>query len=288
MTASRVLFVAPGPIETWASSRLRGLWPARHIPGAQIVNIQDRIIPDAGVYIWIKKTTPDYLERPGVHVWDICDPVHWFQPRESDYIADHVAAVVASNEGLAADFESWSGVVTRVIPDRLDLGHYPLKRGHQDGQPVKLIWFGAAQNRVALFSAVPALERLKAHGADFTLTICDDAPDWHWSYQTSFPVEYERWELGGENAIISRHDIAILPPYPGEWGKVKSNNKHLTAWACGLAVWDGADYYSLQSLAMIADLRREQAELGLARVKARYDVKQSAAEWQRLIAELMG
>jgi glycosyltransferase involved in cell wall biosynthesis len=282
----RVLFVAPGPIDAWASSRLRGLWPAKHIPGAQIVDITQGIIPEADVYVWIKKTHPQYLARPGVHIWDVCDPVWWFQPKEAAQIAFGVNAVVASNQGLAEDFQGWSGRPCKVIPDRLDLTHYPVRRKHGDARPVRLIWFGASQNRVALFGAVPTLERAKANGMDIELTIYDDRPDAQWSMSTEFPVYYTHWELSKENEVIAGHDIAVLPQYPGAWGAVKSNNKTLTAWACGLPVWNGVDYNALAALATSAQERQGKADLGYEAVKMLYDVKESGQEWRRLIERL--
>lgn len=282
----RILFVAPGPIDKWASSRIRGLWIARHIHGAQIVNIQDGIVPDADVYIWIKKTSPELLERPGIHFWDVCDPIWWFQPIEAAEIASRVSAVVASNSGLAEDFIRWRGGSTPcyTIADRVDLEYYKRQRQHaENSKPLRLIWFGASQNRVSLFGALPTLERLKANGVDFVLTVLDDRPDAKISFQVSFPIIYTQWDLTAENEVLSSHDIAVLPPYPGEWGAVKSNNKHLSAWASGLAVWDGRDYDGLRRLVIFAEARAEQSEMMHTVVKHQYNVVQSAREWIGLI-----
>jgi hypothetical protein len=74
-----------------------------------------------------------------------------------------------------------------------------------------------------------------------------------------------------------------LPPYPGAWGRVKSNNKALTAWACGLPVSDAQDYKALFALATIAANRERAADLGYKLLCKDYLVEQSAREWMELL-----
>jgi hypothetical protein len=176
--------------------------------------------------------------------WDVCDPMWWWDPKESDAICALVDGVVTSNNNLEIDLERCldDEVRTYTIPDRLEVEHFPLKREHSDLSPVRLIWYGIASNRVSLYAALANLERLAANGHRIELTIFDDHPEAEWCVTDAFAIYHTRWSLEKENAVIASHDIALLPPYPGPWGKVKSNNKTLTAWACGLPVWDGLDY----------------------------------------------
>ena len=76
--------------------------------------------------------------------------------------------------------------------------------------------------------------------------------------------------------------MALLPPFPGDWGKVKSDNKMLTAWACGLPISTG-EYYELRNLLLEPELREaaknNNNQLALA---SDFDVKHSAGEWRVL------
>lgn len=275
-----VCFVLPGPPK-WASSRLRAIWPARYIPGAIVHHGPG--IPEAANYVWVKSADAGFIRaHPNArHYWDVCDPSWWWSPAECREIAAQMHGVVASCDALAGDFIAWSGCTCNVIPDRLELEHYPLRREHAYAQPVRFIWYGAQQNRVSLFGGLANLERLAANGVPVELTIFDDGTGgWQDEY---FPIYHADWSLAAENRVIAAHDIAILPPYPGPWGRVKSNNKYLTAWACGLPSTDGLDYDALYRLATESALRQHAADLGYKTVCAEYDVQDSAAEWRRLL-----
>ena len=256
----KTLFITAGD-ETFASSRIRAYWPAKYMDGAGVIPADKLVkLPSDVENIILQKVVLPYqviceLGLAGIKVfWDICDPVNWFSPDEAKQIAGHVSAVVCSNEGLAQDFRDWCSnwpirVPVYTIPDRIEQEAYPIKRQHHDVDPVRFIWFGFSQNRPALYGALANLERLQANGHSISLTVFDDNPPNSWRLPVSFPVHYETWSLYKENEVIAGHDIALLPPYPGPWGKVKSNNKHLTARACGIPVSRGTDYeYMLELL----------------------------------------
>ena len=136
---------------------------------------------------------------------------------------------------------------------------------------------------MAIFGALANLERLAANGHSIALTIYDDQPQNRWTFTDSFPVYYTQWRLDQENEVIASHDIALLPPYPGPWGKVKSNNKELTAWACGLPATDGQDYVEMCDLVALSSKRQIEADRGYEEVKAAYTVDKSADEWKELL-----
>lgn len=309
------LFISPGPVSV-ASTRMRAVWVAKHMPGAGVVPIGelknfapapkgshlDRERPvnsgelrkitglfDYDAYIFIKTADLELIRafrEQGKRVyWDVCDPAWWFAPQDCREVADLVDGVVASNERLAADFQSWygPGKVVLSIPDRLEMDHFPLQRFQEYTDTVRLIWFGGAQNRVALFAALVNLERLVANGYRISLTICDDQPEQQWTITDALTFYYTRWSLAHENEILASHDIALLPPYPGPWGKVKSNNKYLTAWASGLAVSDGQDYETLESLVSSSVLRAENAAHGYEELISCYTADQSAAQWLEVL-----
>lgn len=280
----RTLFIAAGPLE-WGSSRMRAWWVAE-VMGADCVQHGQPITPDYDAHIWQKSVNLKTIKAlpDARHYWDVCDPSWWWQPDECGEIAAHMTAVVASSKALADDFNEWYGRdIAICIPDRLKLSHFHTQRQHADVTPVRLIWFGVAVNRIALLSAMPFLERLVANGNKIELTIMDDRPEHPLQWTKAFPIYHTKWELDREVETLASHDIALLPPYPGAWGRVKSINKTLTAWACGLSVWDGLEYRSGAGL-MERTNRELQTRGGQRTVKEMYTVDKSAAEWEALLS----
>lgn len=285
-----VAFVAAGD-RTWGSSRMRAWWVAERM-GAECVRSGEKL-PEADAYVFqkaIDAQTGEKLRRAGKRVWwDVCDPSWWFQPQECADIVQHIDGVVASNEGLLKDFLRWISDVdidheiqAHVIPDRLDIGHFPRWRVHHDAHPVRLIWFGVAVNRVALHAAIPTLERLACNGYDFALTILDNEPNRPWRLSERFDTYHLQWTLARENEVLASHDIALLPPYPGKWGQVKSNNKTITAYASGLPVTQGIEYQELEQL-LNWRTRQQAGQNGREVAAKHYDVSQSARDWEAIL-----
>jgi len=282
-----VLFITVGG-ESWASARIRGYWPARCMD-ARVVTTEEGgknglDLEGVDVVIWQKTASIELIQStPNIrHFWDVCDPVWWWAPEASAEVAQAVEGIVASSTALAEEFSEWSGLPCNVIPDRLELSHFSALREHHDSAPTRLIWFGLYGNRPALFGALANLERLAANGRDIELTICDERPELPLNITKFFPVYHVRWELEQENAIIAAHDIAILPPYPGSWGRVKSNNRILTAWACGIPATDCESYKEMVML-MDPETRARLGADGRKWVEEDYNVEQSAREWERLL-----
>ena len=275
----RTLFIAAGPIE-WASARIRCYWPAAYMADTKVIPSdiynRTRTLPEADNYIWQKQVDLEAVKQTDArHIYDTCDPMHWFSPMPMTQIFANMDLVIASNEGLASDLEGWHDNVL-CIPDRLEPTHYPIKAAHWPKDVIRFVWFGIATNRVALHAGLAGLERLSANGYRIELTLVDERPSTVFGIAVGFPITYMKWELHTENELISRHDIALLPPYPGPWGKVKSDNKKLTAWACGLPVWDGMDYEEGKKLV-------EDAEYRIASIGEVPHVKESATEWEQLL-----
>lgn len=284
---AKTLFISPGPFK-WASTRLRAAWITPHLEDSAWIPIDQvnlEIINQFDNLVWVKKideamidATPDKS-----HYWDLCDPVHWWYPDEARYMVGKAKALVASNQGLAEDLAQWCGQPVKCITDRLDVSHFDLMHSHDNNTPQRFIWFGASQNRIGLMSAWVLLERLACNGVQFELTIMDDQPGQAIGSQF-FPVYHVNYNYGQEVRIIASHSLAILPPYPGRWGDVKSNNRALTAWACGAAVWDNPhDYDQLFELATRATLRETQAKAGRWKVTDLFNVERSAAEWRKVL-----
>lgn len=284
-----VLFVTAGP-RSWASSRMRGYWIAECM-GADVVTWNEVItegeILDTDIYIFQKFTTPEmvaHLTSIGKRVyWDVCDPSWWFQPEAAREIADRVTGIVAATGELAADLRKWSGRTPVVIPDCLRMEHFTVKREHAQVETPRFIWYGIAANRIGLLSARTFLERLAANGHQFEVTIFDERPDIKaQEVEGLCPVNYIKWSMDTENEVIAAHDIALVPLYPGPWGRVKSNNRQLTAFACGLPVTTADDYEELEALVMSASERQAAAKRG-ERLLAAYTIDRAARAWQEVI-----
>jgi len=288
----KTLFVAAGPY-SWGSSRMRCYWPARCLDGAEVATFSEferwaKYANQADAFIWQKNFSAEYKNwYPNAqHYWDVCDPAWWWEPDACREVVDVVAGVVASSPALAEDFNEWYGSEKAVcIPDRLDLEHFPIQRQHTDVSPVRFIWYGVAVNRIAIMAQLANLERLVANGHKIELTIFDDRPDHRFIGTDAFPVYHVAWSVERENEVIAAHDIALLPPYPGPWGDVKSNNKRLTAWACGLPVVDEQDYRAVAGLVASIDDRKMISEIVQANLKESWTVDRSAREWQGLLCK---
>ena len=95
---TRTCFVAAGPLE-WGSSRMRAYWPAEAM-GADVVRIGQRQghlwerYPAADVYVWQKAVDLEFIHgSTALHIWDVCDPFHWFDPATSRQVAEAVKQV---------------------------------------------------------------------------------------------------------------------------------------------------------------------------------------------------
>jgi hypothetical protein len=268
----KVLFVTPGPIE-WATSRFRAHWLQPYFEDSKIMLYEGLMAMDMDVrtpvitehiqpthVVWLKQCDPrtvKILKKDFgiVSIWDVTDPMWWFSPEPSWEINKAVDGVITSSRGLAEDYGIWCGRSATPIDDHMNLEHYGNPRPPHEGVATKLIWYGHSNNRMTLFGVMTSLSRLIANGYKFSLTIMDDRGD---EVKFFHGVTRLKFDLKREAEILKEHDIAILPPYPGDWGKVKSNNKQLTAYACGLAVTTGLSYTRLRDLVKLPDKRNAQ------------------------------
>lgn len=288
----KTLFIAAGPL-SWASSRYRAWWTAEALQKmgyeADCQQYQNVIAaPEAfrgyDNYIWQKNFGMEALGiLGGRHYYDACDPSWWWIPDEIRQIAARATAVVCSSEALTADFVNWvgKGWTARHIPDRFKMEHFTRQKSHEDTTPVRFIWFGIAVNRIALYGALANLERLVANGHEIELTICDDRPDAVFQGTNAFPIYHTRWTLESEVEVVTNHDIAILPPYPGPWGKVKSSNKKDLAHLCNLPVWDGEIYELGRRLVSEFEYRRQCGSYKYHDLS----IDNSARDWLRVFEE---
>lgn len=292
---TRVLFLTIGD-RTWASSRYRSYWPADIWSDADAMQWRPgQAIPDSyDVYVWMKTGDPATMAKLAskgrTNIVEVCDPNWWFEPAAARAVFDQAQALVAATEPAGVDALAWYGsnLPLYVVPDRLTLAHYPLQRQHQKTPVIRFVWFGVSANRSALFAAVAYLDRLAAAGYQFTLTICDNSPEQRWQLSDRWPIANIPWSLEHENAILASHDVALLPPYPGPWGKLKTNNKWLTAWASGLPVADCQDWAYLELLTGNAQARQDAAAAGYDELTKRYQTRHTVEQWRTIIDDILG
>jgi hypothetical protein len=262
---------------TAASPRIRAAWPAKYWDGAEVWN-GTQAPGDFDVLIFQKAyLTPQSQQiarrYDALKIADLCDPEH-LETAKKLRLANHLDqmdACVVPTEALAEWFGKW--LPTFVIPDRLDLEAHEV-RG-EDWEPyypgqVGVCWLGGWQNYAALETMLPLL-----HTLGLPLVTISDRP---------YPnVPFVRWEsVEQANAWIKRFDVVLNPQPPAGRFQYKSNNKSLTAWACGVPVaHDARELYELLDLspaerfALGQEQRRE--------VEALWDVRLSVREWQAVI-----
>lgn len=293
----KACFFTAGPL-TWASSRMRAYWPARHMDSVTVplaeVDSGRVPLPAADTYIFQKlysERVREALPPDALVVWDVCDPAWWFDPEGAKAVLAAVDGVTACTEALADDLRGWDGWEDNkpviVIPDCVNPAHFPAQAVHSDHEPIRFIWYGIYANRPALYAAQATLDRLAAEGYRIELTIMDERPDIAQVFLTStaYPVYFTRWSLEQENEVIAAHDIALLPPYPGAWGLLKSDNKRLTAGACNVPATSGLHYHHTRRLVESASERQKAAEK-LARKAELYRPDYVAYDWEQAFDDL--
>lgn len=286
----------------WGSSRLRAWWPAKYadwldvIPATEVLQTQAlNAAPYAAVVFqkWGDRTAQQLaraLQAEGRRVWwDITDPLWLFAP-ETAGMFDVADGVVASNAGLADLAAHTFGREVAVIVDRMDPAFHPTVRRHRESAAPVLLWFGNKGNRAPSLAGrmLPLLE-LKRRGRAYRLRVCDDGPPGAWVEGVGLApdqVEWHPWRLDTFHEELTSADVALLPPHPGWWGTLKSDNKRATAWWAGLPVVtleDAADIDHAEALLADAARRAAEGAANRRRAEAQYDVRQSVAEWARLL-----
>ena len=281
---------------SWASSRLRGAWLADSAPdlfrwysaeeemallGYKVLVFQKRHSKEDVALAKMAK------ERGIKIVNDLTDPLWWFDPQAVGAMMQIANVVTVSSEGLKDAVEQ-GGLAKRVvvIPDRMLPAFHPTVAQHGKRDVATLVWFGLAANRVSLVGALNILTYVANMGHKFRLRVIDDNPLARIEGQGPFEVEHIPWTLETFHAQLTACDIAVLPPYPGPWGTLKSNNKAVTAWWAGLPVSDGYDPRELVELIEDADCRKDIGAKNRKVAEQEYDIAQSVKQWRELIAEL--
>ena len=227
-----------------------------------------------------------YLTGKGKRViWDLCDPVWWWMPKEKFlFHVKQCSDVVVSTEGLKKDL-GLLGVDSTVILDRL-----PYREGHREASRESIpivIWFGHSHNRLPSLIGMHILwGRLHENKFPFRMRILDDLPEMdqtfqHLPYKGQFNFQRFNWET--EHQDLMEADIALLPPYPEPWGRMKQPTKWMTAAWAGLPITDGKSFDECRIFLSDEEARRKAGTNNRKIAERNFEINRSAAEWRKLL-----
>lgn len=283
-----------------ASSRIRAwqvvdAWNHPDVTCSQWKQLGDIERVEADVVV-LQKMKPSFTgdkilerlkQRTGCRIiWDMSDP-EWCTRGDVFFqrVAAHVDEFVMSTKGLQGALEDDHGIKSVVIEDRLP--YTPHQKVHTPTEVPCLVWFGMFPNRdVSIVTALQTFYRLNANDVTYTIKIIDDQPN------VELPdadkhirslVTYTEWRLDTFERELLEGDVALLPPFPGEWGKMKSWNKQLTAAWAGLPTSDGQNYTVLKQLLTDFEYRQARGRFARAWAEREGNVLQSVQQWKDLL-----
>jgi len=219
-------------------------------------------------------------------ICDFCDP-DWCLASDEYFrgFASHMNAFVVSNRGLQAGLEEDWGIKSTVIEDRMPP---PMTvKAHGPVALPTLVWYGQNANReICLASGALSVTRLRANRVPFRLRVIDNG-DGPQSESRDLGlgdlIEYRAWSLPTFERDVLECDIALLPPHPGRWGTMKSNNKRLTASWLGLPTADGQDYDELKRLLTDVEYRATRGHEAREWAEREGHIDQSVQQWKNLL-----
>jgi hypothetical protein len=285
-----------------ASERIRVDWIVKQLKDARKVDSLDEITAEDDIVVLQKVygagINPNIakMKRDGKKiVLDICDP-DWQSPNLLPYVIEIVLlsdAITVPSPGMQDLIVENFGIDPKkiwVIEDMMDLDYHNSFKIHSEiptGEIPRLVWFGNSGTIGALAHYIPDLEELYDR-IKFELVLISNQgtilP------ATKIPLDYYLWNLETVNMIIMECDVAINPKIVGE--EYKSNNKTLTAWACGLPcieVWPWSEpiwKLRLQSYLESQAQRKLEGQDARKHIERWYNTKQSAKEWEKLFDKL--
>jgi len=263
------------------SPRIRARWVCQYWDGAEVYD-GSQALSEYDVFVFQKayltKTPRQLAARyrgpDRLMAFDCCDP-EFADPNKIDRLMrmlDLMDFCVVPTAPLAQWFAPW--LPTYIIKDRIDLAVHASKTGDEEplvDDGIGVLWLGGHQNYPALDGMLPDLQRY-----GIQLVTLSDRP-----HPSGLPwIQWESVEQA--NDVIRRADIVVNPqPEEGAF-RYKSDNKTVTAWACGVPV--AHDIEELRFLLPLDPQRR--LEIGheyRQKVEQDHDCRISAQEWQEII-----
>lgn len=279
-----------------ASTRIRVTWPLKYL-NAIVSESFDELVTCNVVVFQTRYSQQDVrlaktLKLSNVRIiFDNTDP-HWlkeYQREDVNFVnmVELADIVTLPTEGLVETFKKlYSYKQTFIIKDRLDLNIYNKVKKHVDKKSYKILWHGSHGNLNSIDLARVDLEKLGLE-FDITLVCIFDGITQHsvkpFQNVTVIPVEWTNQNVIDE---LLKSDVSINPRYDN-WKSYKSNNKTITAWACGIPCTERDFYDGIKKYLSNTDLRNEEAKTQRAIIEKDYDVKLTAKEWTDCVSKLI-
>lgn len=260
-------------INSIGSSVIRGKWLVSHWPEASLWKEGEM----SDVLIFQKVYWREMMEAyPGIKILDLCDPDWLTAELEIRKISRMVDAITCSAPGIYEFVKKISLAPVYLIPDRIDLDFFDAQKKHE-GKAKKAVWFGYYHNaKIVLPQVLPSISRM---GLEL-LVISNEAfePVSDSGVKISnriYSWDTMKYDITAGDFIINPQPFAMAPRF-----KYKSNNKTLIAWALGMPVAETADD---MKRFMDPDERAKEAEMRLAEIKEKWDMKISVEEFKKVI-----
>lgn len=218
----------------------------------------------------------------GIKILDLCDPdfLHWGY--KTVEMISHCDAVTCATESLALAVAQFTDKPVWVIPDRVDLGDYPIKKEHK-GAMKRVGWYGYSQNFTVVNESgiIKLLSDMNKKGADLEfIVISDNLYEPPAFAKNNLKVTNYRWNLQSVDKDIQRCDVIVNPKLNFANWQFKSNNKTIHAWALGVPV--ASNQKELVRFVDPEERTREIKERS-AELKLKYDINLSVGEYKSLI-----
>jgi hypothetical protein len=263
------------PVDSIGSTRIRARWLWEQWKNAEEWKIgkQYDVLIFQKVY-WEMMMT----NTSAIKILDLCDP-DWQDKRDVIKYCELADAVTTSTPALAEYVAKLIDKPCLCIPDRVNLEeHTPYKKVHSD-KIQNAVWFGYAQNFRYITDALPFLKQY-----NIKLTAISDTSVSLPTEYRSLPFAFYKYSYPDIHSKLTEADVAILPMRRIDYkGGFKSNNKVLTCAALKVPVIQfPEDFVRLSTKAA----RIQEAEKMYNEVLKNWDVKQSVAEYKRLLRKL--
>ena len=245
-----------------ASDRIRGEWIIKNSDRFEIYDSSKKYNT-----IIFHKPIPEINKLGGIKILDLCDSV-WKQISDFTELIKTVSAIVVSTEGLKEELEKITDKDIYVIGDGHDFKYYETRIENKHLNKAKeIVWFGYAQNSKCLF---PYFKTIKEQGLKLkVISQCPLPP-------LDKADKFVKWDVDTCVEEISKSDFALLPLN----GKLKSNNKDITAYLSGIPVAKNE-----QDILRLIDPQERRFAMKKLDVK-KFDAKVKAKEYLNLISKL--
>lgn len=225
--------------------------------------------------------SPDYQfpkHFKGIKILDMCDPM-WLEDYEVVATCNEMDAVTVPTKALARFVGQFHDNV-HIIPDRFDLSVIPEPKLHKE-KAKTVVWFGYSHNAETLKPAMHIIDELGLN----LIIISNDDPIMN-RYSNRPREEWYTFIKHEENIYehLLKADFAIFPDGFRPQDEFKSNNKTIKANLVGLPVAKDADQVRLY---MYPEARQAWFDNNYEKIRDKYDIKKSIAQYKEIIKKLM-